>query len=184
MRDFATYTDDDLLRDFIEKSDKDAWGFLYNKYVPLLYGVCLKYLKNAEDAQDAVCDIYESVSKKLEKFEVQNFRAWIHTVAKNHCLMQLRKKKQYFGELTDDVMYSVADAHPDVVQTKEAHLVQLENCIEKLPEEQKNMIRLFYLQERCYKDISEETGEELGTVRSRIQNGRRNLKICMEANKI
>jgi len=54
--------------------------------------------------------------------------------------------------------------------------------MERLPDEQKQSIQLFYLENKCYNEIVEETGIDWGKVRSLIQNGRRNLKICMEKN--
>ncbi|HEY0653572.1 MAG TPA: sigma factor-like helix-turn-helix DNA-binding protein, partial [Chryseosolibacter sp.] len=64
----------------------------------------------------------------------------------------------------------------------ESNLRKLEGCIETLPEEQRQCVKLFYLQKKCYKEITELTGFELNKVKSYIQNGKRNLKICMEKN--
>jgi RNA polymerase sigma-70 factor (ECF subfamily) len=58
----------------------------------------------------------------------------------------------------------------------------LEKCIETLGDEQKQCVKLFYLQEKCYKEITESTGFDMNKVKSYIQNGKRNLKICMEKN--
>ncbi|MBP9740871.1 MAG: sigma-70 family RNA polymerase sigma factor, partial [Chitinophagaceae bacterium] len=70
----------------------------------------------------------------------------------------------------------------DHVLEKEQNLQSLENCIEELNTDQKKSIQLFYLENKCYNEISEVTGIEWNKVRSLIQNGRRNLKICMESN--
>ena len=59
----------------------------------------------------------------------------------------------------------------------------LEYCLEMLNADQQRCVRLFYLEQKCYKDIAEETGLDLGKVKSAIQNGKRNLKICMENRK-
>ena len=58
----------------------------------------------------------------------------------------------------------------------------LDGCLQKLVDEQRISIELFYLQNKCYRDIAGETGFEIGKVKSYIQNGKRNLKICMESN--
>jgi RNA polymerase sigma-70 factor (ECF subfamily) len=63
---------------------------------------------------------------------------------------------------------------------KEASLKVMEDCMETLPGEQKKSVALFYLDGKCYQEIAELTGQEWNRVRSQIQNGKRNLKICIE----
>ena len=63
-----------------------GWGRLYSRYLPLVYGVCLKYLRNPDDAGDAVMDIFEELTVKVGRYEVERFRPWLYTLAKNHCL--------------------------------------------------------------------------------------------------
>ena len=156
---------------------------LYLRYTDLVYGVCLKYFKNAEQAKDAVMNIYEELLTKLQTNEVQNFKSWLYVVVKNYCLMQLRKqKKMVTVEFTSAVMQSEDFTHLDSVLEKENELKKLEYCIEHLPAEQKESIQLFYLENKCYNEIVDKTGYEWNKVRSLIQNGRRNLKTCMEKN--
>jgi len=153
---------------------------LYQRYMDLIYGVCLQYLKEPEDARDAVISIYEELVGKLLKYEVEHFRAWVYQVARNHCLMKLRSTKQKLVNLPDDLMYSAENMHPEEVFEKEANLDHLHDCISQLAEDQKKAISLFYLEERSYQEIAVMTGHEQGKIRSYIQNGRRNLKICMD----
>lgn len=120
---------------------------------------------------------------KLQTHEVDNFKSWLYVVAKNHCLMQLRKeKKMPTVEFTSTVMQSEDFTHLDSVLEKEQELKKLEFCIGHLPAEQRQSIQLFYLENKCYNEIAEKTGHEWNKVRSLIQNGRRNLKNCMEKN--
>ncbi len=147
----------------------------------LLFGVCVKYLKEPETAKDAVMQIFEELVKKADKHEIQNFRGWLHTLAKNYCLMQLRSPRNLkTAEFNGEFMHSVEDVHPDKVMEKEADFLRMEDCLKKLPAEQEQTVRLFYLENQCYKDIAVQTGIEWNKVRSYIQNGRRNLKICMD----
>ena len=128
-------------------------------------------------------NIYEELLTKLQTNEVQNFKSWLYVVAKNHCLMQLRKeKKNITVEFTPSVMQSEDFTHLDSVLEKENELKKLEYCIEHLPIEQKQSIQLFYLENKCYNEIATQTGFDWNKVRSLIQNGRRNLKICMDKN--
>lgn len=147
----------------------------------LVYGVCLKYLKETELAQDAVMQIFEELVSKLKKHEVENFRGWLHQVAKNHCLMQLRTPKNLKTvALPPLLMQNEEDVHLNGVMEKEENFQKLEKCIASLSDEQRTIIKLFYLEGKCYNEIVEITGMEWNHVRSSIQNGRRNLKLCME----
>jgi len=150
----------------------------------LLYGVCLKYLKEPETAKDAVMAIFEELAQKLRKHEVDNFKGWCYTLAKNYCLMQLRSSKRIrTGELKDEPMQTADELHLNDIMEKEEHLDKLSKCLETLSSEQKTTVELFYLQSKCYKEIETITGLEWNKVRSHIQNGRRNLKICMDRQK-
>lgn len=179
----AAITDEELLSEFKKNFDQEWLAQLYLRYSDLVYGVCVKYLKDGEGARDATMNIYQELFLKLQTHEVDNFKSWLYVVAKNHCLMQLRKEKRTVTvELAPAVMQSEDFTHLDSVLEKEQELKKLEYCIERLPEEQKQSIRLFYLENKCYNEIAVYTGFEWNKVRSLIQNGRRNLKICMEKN--
>jgi RNA polymerase sigma-70 factor (ECF subfamily) len=149
----------------------------------LVYGVCLKYFKDPETAKDAVMQIFEELVPKLKKHEVENFRGWLHQVAKNHCLMQLRTPRNLKTvEFKPELVQSEENVHLNGVLEKEENFKKLEYCLGTLTSEQQSVIRLFYLEGKCYNEITEITGLEWNQVRSFIQNGRRNLKLCMENN--
>jgi len=156
---------------------------LFQRYMDLLYGVCLKYLKEPETAKDAVMQIFEELVQKLNKHEVENFKSWLYTLAKNHCLMQLRTPKNLkTTEFNPEVVQLEEEVHLNGVEWKEEQFQRMEKCLQTLSAEQKITVELFYLQNKCYKEIAEITGLEWSKVRSYIQNGRRNLKLCMEKN--
>lgn len=174
-------TDNDLLTLYKKDGDLSVLGELYQRYMDLVYGVCLKYLKEPESAKDAVMQIFEELVSKLKKHEVENFRGWLHQLAKNHCLMQLRTPRNLKTvEFRTDLVQSEENLHLNGVLEKEENFRRLELCISELTSEQQTAIRLFYLEQKCYNEIVEITGQEWNQVRSFIQNGRRNLKNCME----
>ena len=174
-------SDTELVLAYRQYGDLKVLGDLYQRYMELVYGVCLKYLKEPELAQDAVMQIFEELVSKLKKHEVDNFRGWLHQVSKNYCLMQLRTPKNLKTvELPSLLMQNEEDVHLNGVMEKEESFQKLEKCIASLPDEQKTVIKLFYLDGKCYNEIVEITGLEWNHVRSSIQNGRRNLKLCME----
>ena len=174
-------SDTELVLLYRQSGDLKVLGELYQRYMELVFGVCLKYLKEPERSQDAVMQIFEELVPKLKKHEVDNFRGWLHQVAKNYCLMQLRTPKNLKTvELPALLMQNEEDVHLNGVMEKEENFQKLERCMASLPDEQRAMIKLFYLEGRCYNEIVEITGHNWNHVRSSIQNGRRNLKLCME----
>jgi RNA polymerase sigma-70 factor (ECF subfamily) len=176
--------DKELVNLFRTSQNMEVLAVLFQRYMDLLYGVCLKYLKQPEPARDAVMQIFEELVVKLPKHEVENFKSWLYTLAKNHCLMQLRTPKNLkTTEFNPDSMQLEEEVHLNGIQLKEENLQRMERCLETLSREQKQAVELFYLQNKCYKEIAEVTGIEWNKVRSFIQNGRRNLKICMEKGK-
>ncbi len=174
-------TEAELIQKYQQSGDQQWLGKLFTPYMQLLYGVCLKYLKNSTKAEDAVMDVYEHVSQKLKTHKVEDFRPWLYVVTKNHCFDKLRKaSKKLEKEKKAQDMYSETIFHPDNV-SKEDQLVKMEACIEKLNKEQKSCIEAFYYKALSYDLIAEKYGLSWNSVRSYIQNGRRKLKHCMDS---
>jgi RNA polymerase sigma-70 factor (ECF subfamily) len=178
----AGLPDKELIAQYKQSGELAALGDLYQRYMDLVYGVCLKYLKDTEKAKDSVMLIFEELVVKLKKHEVENFKSWLYQLAKNHCLMQLRTPKNLKTvELPESLMQTEENVHLNGVLEKEENFKKLEHCLGTLSEEQRTAVKLFYLEGKCYNEIVEITGTDWSQVRSFIQNGRRNLKICMES---
>jgi len=184
-----TLDDTFLIAEYKRTGDNNYVGELFKRYAHLVLGVCLKYLKNADEAQDMTMIVFEKLLSDLKKHEVEHFKSWLYMVAKNQCLMQLRKQK---GKETVEININSSEeddeksvekdltGHHDDVDLKEIKLQQLEEGITKLNSEQKICVELFYLQNKSYVEVAEITGFELNQVKSYIQNGKRNLKIYLE----
>ncbi len=177
-------TDQELVRLYKQDGDIRVLAELYQRYMDLIYAVCLKYLKEEEAAKDAVMAVFEELVSKLLKHDVLHFKGWLYIVAKNFCLMQLRSQKQLHVVYDQDIMQLTENLHLNGVFEKEEQLNQLSKCIDTLSPDQKQTVQLFYLQEKCYKEIAVITDSDWNKVRSLIQNARRNLKNCMERNTI
>jgi RNA polymerase sigma factor (sigma-70 family) len=178
-------TDKELVALYKQSGDLAILGELYQRYMELVYGVCLKYFKEPETAKDSVMQIFEELVSKLKKHEVENFKGWLHQLAKNYCLMQLRAPKNLkIVEMKIELVQSEENVHLNGALEKEENFKKLEYCLGELTNEQRQAIKLFYLDGKCYNEIVEITGQEWNQVRSLIQNGRRNLKICMEKNEL
>jgi RNA polymerase sigma factor, sigma-70 family len=174
--------DEELLKHYKVSGESAYFGLLYNRYTPLIYGLCLKYLQSGDKAQDAVMQIFEETLPKICQYDIRVFRTWIYSVAKNYCLQILRKDQKeiavdfsIFVMESDDILHLLDEKSSD-----EKRMQALSRCIEKLSEPQRLCIVNFFLDEMSYVDVSEKTGYSLKHVKSNIQNGKRNLKICME----
>ena len=173
--------DNELLQNFYADKNNEWLGILLQRYTLLLLGVGMKYLKNEEEAKDAVQQVFLKVITELHKYKVDYFKSWLYMIAKNHCLMKLRGKGKIYVEMNEQVL-----ATPDDSEDKKNHLAKdlvltnMENALELLNEEQLQCIKLFYLEKKSYQDITEQTGYSLLKVKSNIQNGKRNLKLMLE----
>jgi RNA polymerase sigma factor (sigma-70 family) len=175
--------DTELLQHFYADKNNEWLGILLQRYTMLLLGVCMKYLKNEEEAKDAVQQVFFKAINELHKYKVVYFKSWIYMVAKNHCLMKLRDKGKYTTEINEQLL-----ATPDETTDKNTYiekdkaLTAMSQALLLLNKEQQLCVNLFYLQKKSYQEITEITAYSLLQVKSHIQNGKRNLKLLMEKN--
>lgn len=172
--------DRELLLIYTRDGNTEALGILLQRYTGMLLGVCMKYLKNEEEAKDGVQYVFLKVINELHKYKVDYFKSWIYMVAKNHCLMKLRDKKKDTVEINDKTFIAGNETEEkNLTQNKEASLNNLEAALKLISEEQRVCVDLFYMQKKSYQQITDLTGYNGLQVKSHIQNGKRNLKILM-----
>ena len=171
-------TDEELVTLYKLERSSTCIAIIYERYGHLVMGTCMKYLKNEVESQDITMQIFEELHSKLLKHEINYFKSWLYMVTKNECFMFLRKSKSQnttdFSE-SYDVEQTIED-----VKSMEKSLELLENAIEDLKPEQKRCVKLFYLEEKSYQQISAELNLSLMKVKSAIQNGKRNIKLQLE----
>ena len=156
-------------------------GILLERYTMLLLGVCMKYLKNEEEAKDGVQQIFLKVLTEAGKYKIDYFKSWLYMVAKNHCLMKLRGKQgRHIKELKEEAAIEQHETDKNELLANEKTFSLLEQSIQELNEEQKQCVTLFYLQKNSYQQITDTTGFSLMQVKSYIQNGKRNLRMLLE----
>ncbi len=177
-----------LLNRFKKSDDKECMGILFERYTYLVYGICMKYMKDEEKCKDAVMEVFEKVMHEIHRHEISNFSSWLHSVARNYCLMQIRSEKnkdEKSGEWQKSellFMEMAEEMHLNNTNEKERQLQQLELAIEQLNNEQKICIQLFYLDEKSYQEVADITGYDLKKVKSYLQNGKRNLENILRKN--
>ena len=183
------FSDEELIGLYQDSGNMECVAELFERYTHLVYGICLGYFRNREKCRDGVMEIFESLFEKLLHHEVASFKNWLYAVTKNYCLMILRKEKTYNNHInnvkqTDQVReeeqkqdYLISSEYNTFESEKEGDLAK---AINQLDSRQKTCIRLLYLEDKSYKDISELTGYSMKEIKSYIQNGRRNLKIYLQ----
>jgi RNA polymerase sigma-70 factor (ECF subfamily) len=177
----VTETDEELLQRYKDTGLSDSLGQLYDRYILLVYGLCLKYLRDETEAQDAVMQLFEDLMTKVLRHEIQMFRTWLYSVVRNHCLQLLRSRERspsiecHSGDMESNEILHLLDE----TEAEDERMPALRECMKKLPENQRMSILRFFADEMSYADIAEATGYPLKSVKSYIQNGKRNLRICI-----
>ncbi len=180
-------TDEDLILLFKTKRDPEIISVFYHRYAHLVLGVSLKYLKDYGFAEDITMQVFEKLLNKLHLYDITNFKSWIYSVAKNECMMFLRKKPITFPfeDIIEKKNGSVMDFYEELHPSENADEIKIQNlkkAIEKLRDDQKLCVMMFYLENKSYKEIEEFTGYSLKQIKSYIQNGKRNLKNSLTKN--
>jgi RNA polymerase sigma-70 factor (ECF subfamily) len=181
-KDIKAFSDEELIEKY--KGDKNNLylGELFERYIRFVFLISMKYLKDEDLSKDMSMQVFEKLSNDLLRFEIKNFKSWLHTVTRNQCFMHLRAYKQIVSlplEGKNDPLKNMEtgyELHPNDIDSHEVKLEQLEGAIKTLDDNQKQCIELFYLQEKSYKEVTEITGFSMNEVKSHIQNGKRNLK--------
>jgi RNA polymerase sigma factor (sigma-70 family) len=179
---YSNTTDQELLERFYATHDNQWLGILLQRYTLLLLGVCMKYLKNEEEAKDSVQQVFLKAITELHKYRVEYFKSWLYMVAKNHCLMKIRDRQgKQATELREQMAIASEDDNTKTIHVeKDRQLALMAESIEELNKEQRQCVTLFYLEKKSYQEIADSSGYSLMQVKSHIQNGKRNLKILLE----
>lgn len=181
---YSDISDNELLQRYLHSRENEWLGVLLQRYTLLLLGVCMKYLKDENEARDAVQQVFLKVIQEIHKYRIEYFKSWLYMVAKNHCLTTLRDKKSRHSEvLTDNHDPALQEeTENDALPATQVSSEMLFTSLQQLSNEQKQCVTLFYLHKKSYAEISSETGFNMMQVKSYIQNGKRNLKIIIERN--
>lgn len=178
-KEFRGVNDEELVHQFSLSHQDEIIDELFERYIHLVFGLCIKYLKNEEHARDMAMIIFEDLAGKLQKFEIKHFKSWLYTVARNACLMELRKKKHEIPLEQSKIIFLGHVENEEILHLSDEKSIQ-ENAVilkmAKLSSDQRTCLDMMYFQNQSYKDIAEKTGLSLKQVKSHIQNGKRNLR--------
>ena len=178
-------SDEDLLLQYKQSGDRELFADLFKKHVTSVYGTCLFYLQDKDEAQDATMILFEKLMLDIGTREINNFKAWLGFVVRNHCISLIRKnktaskhKKSYYEFELEETTYEAEEKIGSV--SDDVLLQEMKHCLPKLKDKQRICVERFYLHNKSYQDIADETGYSLNEIKSHIQNGKRNLKLMIE----
>jgi RNA polymerase sigma factor (sigma-70 family) len=179
----AKLTDEEIIISYRRTGKSRFFNEIYKRYYHLVYGVCLQFLKDENNAKEALTGIFEKLYTQLRINEIAFFKTWLFSVSKNFCLMYLRTKgreqkrmEKFINQMPETNNHAYLEFETNI---DELNLQLLPHAIEQLKPEQKICINLFYLQEKCYTQVAEITGLDIKQVKSNIQNGKRNLRLLL-----
>ena len=178
-RKYQQLSDKELIDLYITDRCVYTLPLLYERYGHLVMGSCMNYLKQVENAEDITMRIFGELGAKLLRHEIQHFKSWLYQVTRNECLQFLRKHKPHETTVINELVQPAEEDDEETIRL-EGRLQLLEQAIGQLKDEQRTCVELFYLEQKSYNEISEHLSIPLTTVKSAIQNGKRNLKIWME----
>lgn len=178
-------SDEELLKHYKQTGNKELFADLFKKHVSVVYGSCLFYLQDKDEAQDATMQLFEKLMLDVNNREIENFKGWLSFVVRNHCISIIRKNKSQSKNIKSyyEFEYEAPNCDTEEKINSVSDDLMLENmqlCLPKLKENQRLCIELFYLKNKSYQDIANETSFTLNEIKSYIQNGKRNLKLLIE----
>ncbi len=184
-------SDLELVEKYKISREKNYVAELFQRYRHLVFGVALKYLKKEAESHDITMVIFERLLTKLDTYTVNNVKNWIYTMTKNECLSKIKehnRKSEFEKKYTDlekispKIMENDGFIRLTIEADENQRIHKLRNAIALLRVEQRRCIEAFYLREKSYKEVSEETGFPINKVKSYLQNGKRKLaKIMSES---
>jgi len=179
-------SDEELLKHYKQSGNKDLFADLFKKHVSVVYGTCLFYLQDKDEAQDATMQLFEKLMLDINNREIDNFKGWLSFVVRNHCISIIRKNKSQNKNIKSYYEFEYEDANYETEEkintvSDDVMLENMKQCLPKLKENQRLCVELFYLNDKSYQDIANQTGFTLNEIKSYIQNGKRNLKLLLES---
>ncbi len=186
----SKYSDEQLIVKFQETGISEFAGELYNRYVHLVYGICLKYIKHKEESKDIAMEVFEKMLAHLPSSDIQSFKKWLYTISRNLCLNYLRnqnKKAEQTREwqLFEKKSKKIMENEDFLCLNNEGQEEQLiHHALKQLKPDQRKCLELFFFEGMSYNEIEQKTEYSIKQVKSLLQNGKRNLRILLESTQI
>ena len=185
-------TESELLQK-AQKNDLTAFESLIAPYTNQLLTHAFRLLKNREDAEEALQDTYLKTYNSIKTFEgISSFKTWLYKILTNTCLDMLRKQKRqpvttniHATDENGEHEINIPDDtySPEIHAQRSAAHIALEKALESLNEEHRIVVMMRDIEGLSYEEIATATGQNVGTVKSRINRARSQLKKLLQKNK-
>ena len=179
-----TIKKDQLLIDQILGGDKQLFSVLVDRYKNLVFTLCLRLLKNREEAEELAQDSFVKIYKSLSKFKGEaKFSTWVHRVTYNNCLDFIKARKRKFQELSvdayDDFEIEDLDSAINNLEENERKKAIL-GCINMLNEDDAFLLTLHYYEDQSVKDIAEIMKLSVANVKVKLYRSRKQLAFILK----
>jgi RNA polymerase sigma-70 factor (ECF subfamily) len=173
----AALSDDQCLQK-AAKGDERAFSELFNRYGDLVFGYCIKLLKDREQAEDISQEVWVKVIRNSDKYTSKGqFKAWLLQITRNACFSFFRKQKVRRAEDIED--YEVEDVDQqsilDLISIEEDR-DRVKECIKELPENQRVALVIWMTEDKSYEDIAKDMEVSVSSIKSLLFRSRQNLK--------
>jgi RNA polymerase sigma-70 factor (ECF subfamily) len=147
--------------------DAESFGTLVERYDRAVYNLCLRTLRDGEEAKDAAQEAFFKAYRGLHTFKTgAKFSTWIFSIAYHACCDRLNRRKRFSGaELPD---WADPSPGPALVAERNDEASRLRAAIDALPEKYRAVITLYHLQGQQYDEIARVLGVPMGTVKTHI----------------
>ncbi len=170
-------TEKEMIRGCLQ-NDRRAQRALYDQYAARLYGVCLRYMKARQDAEDAMAVAMHKILTKLDKYSGSgSLYGWMKRVTVNECLMELRKRKLQFTDI-DDVAHRIDD---DSRIEDSIYFDDLKALIDRLPPGYRTVINLYLIEGYKHREIAELLGISINTSKSQLILAKKKMREYIAA---
>jgi RNA polymerase sigma-70 factor (ECF subfamily) len=170
----TTTADDLLLMRRLQSGDRDALADLYDRHAALAYGVALRVLRQAEEAEDALQEAWVQIWNRCGSFDPSrgNVAAWIVTIVRSRALDRLRRSStRGRAESAPHVEPPVAPVAPDRSAEASSLRTELSRAMDAIDPRQREVLEIAYFEGLSQSEIADRLGVPLGTVKYWMRQG-------------
>ncbi|MDY0779773.1 sigma-70 family RNA polymerase sigma factor [Tenacibaculum sp. IB213877] len=181
-----TIKNDQTYIDKVLKGDTNAYAFLVEKYKVMVYSLAVKMLNNKEEAEEVSQDTFVKAYKNLAKFEGKSkFSTWLYKITYRNCLDAIKKNSVRYtitdiNEITFNQIQATETILDGIERDERSKIIN--DCLQKLPEEERTILWLFYYQELSLKEIIEVTELSEANVKVKLHRARKHLLTIVKKN--
>ncbi len=160
-----------------KKKERYYQELLYRRFAPKIYGVCMSYAKNREQAQDILHDSFLKIFRNINSFSKQgSFEGWIRRIVTNTAIDHVRKKGKSIPLISEEI----PDTEDYEMEHHSINMSEIQEQVARLPEGARIIFNLYTLEGMTHYQIAEKLNITVGTSKSQFSRARRMLQGWMK----